>query len=176
MSRQKYTKLLLIQLLQEWVVKNGKIPSGELCEKEKSLPSCQTYCKYFGNWSNAVRESGYEPLKSSISPQCRAATIKAHTGRRSFAWKGGRIVEKGTGYILIWMPEHPNSNVGKAYIYEHRLVMSKHLGRPLESYEFVHHKNAIKDDNRLENLELLTKKVHRGKVVCPYCENEFTIQ
>ena len=112
-----------------------------------------------------------------ISPQCRAATIAAHKGRRSFAWKGGRIKD-GFGYVLIWMPEHPNAKAGrgKSYVYEHRLVMSNHLGRPLTKGEFVHHRNGIKDDNRLDNLELMTKKVHRGAVECPYCKNNFTIR
>ena len=91
---------------------------------------------------------------------CRSCAQKGkrsgRTGDTSTNWKGGRYIHP-RGYVLVWLaPDDffkPMANqMGR--VLEHRLVMAKHLGRCLQPWEVVHHKNGVKDDNRLENLEL----------------------
>lgn len=78
-------------------------------------------------------------------------------GTRNISWKGGRS-DDGQGYIRIWKPEHPFNNHG--YVLEQRLVAEKQLGRYLEKNEVVHHINGVRDDNRLENLVVMTRHEH----------------
>jgi len=64
------------------------------------------------------------------------------------------------GYVLLWVPDHPFASRGR--VFEHRLVMERSLGRLLEPDESVHHKNGVRDDNRLKNLELWSSRHPAG--------------
>lgn len=71
---------------------------------------------------------------------------------------GGAKKKRTDGYISVYAPDHPNTKDGM--VFEHHLVMEHHIGRCLVKGEVVHHKNGIKDDNRIENLQLMTAKEH----------------
>lgn len=43
---------------------------------------------------------------------------------------------------------------------EHRLVAEQSIGRRIEKTEHVHHINGVKDDNRPENLEVISASAH----------------
>lgn len=59
------------------------------------------------------------------------------------------------------LPEHPRADK-KGYVLEHIIIMEEALGRLLLPGENVHHLNGIKDDNRLENLELWARPQPTG--------------
>jgi hypothetical protein len=82
---------------------------------------------------------------------------KNQVGKDNPNFSGGRYIDD-KGYIRVLRPDHPFNNVG--YVYEHRLVAEKHLGRYLQTWETVHHINEIKLDNRWENFYLTTVPEH----------------
>lgn len=63
------------------------------------------------------------------------------------------------GYIRVYAGNHPFAN-GRLMILEHVAVMEVKIGRRLFPGEVVHHKNHQREDNRPENLEIMTRSDH----------------
>ena len=85
-----------------------------------------------------------------------------NSGMRSPNWRGGRGRES-KGYVSVWLAPtdffYPMADQ-KGRVLEHRLVVAKRLGRCLQSWEKVHHKDGIKDHNKYSNLKLTTTGSH----------------
>jgi len=100
--------------------------------------------------------------------KCRRCAFKPRSGEKASNWKGGRR-QRADGYVMVLLsPDdffYPMAHkIG--YVLEHRLVMAKHLGRCLQSWELVHHKGIRyfdirnRSDNLIDNLELTTNGSH----------------
>lgn len=85
-------------------------------------------------------------------------------GKNHPAWKGGKVYSVKR-YILIYAPTHPFVKTNN-YVWEHRLIIEKQIGRYLLPTEVCHHINGIKDDNRLQNLMAFVNRSSHQKFEC----------
>jgi len=121
------------QLYREYTCKNCK----ELFIADREQKYCSNSCK-----------SQNQP-KGPKSPLWKGGEKKKNERRKLWS-KRNHIA----GYIEVWN--------GKRWVGEHRLIMEKHLKRPLKTSEWVHHINHVPNDNRLKNLMILTKSQHNS--------------
>ena len=116
----------------------------------------------------------YNYFKAGKRIRCKECGYKLRgrnqRGANAPSWRGGCHINP-QGYIMVYLfVDDPfyEMTCGNGYAREHRLVMAKHLGRILGRREFVHHKNGVKTDNRIGNLELVTPEGHMGYHVTGY--------
>lgn len=95
-----------------------------------------------------------------ISEETKQKMSASHKGKFTNPTKfGGHRKKRADGYIAIYNPEHSRASKD-GYVMEHILIVEKYIGRPLKDGEVVHHKNFIRDDNRIDNLQLMTNHDH----------------
>lgn len=147
---QKFGKLTVSELYYK--SDQGKTGSGK-----KTTWKCYCDC---GNTN--FRLATTNNLKRGNTKSCGCLPRLGGWKEKNLGWKGGRKQTKD-GYITIRCydyPGHKSISIG-----EHTYIMAKYLKRALLSHESVHHINGIKNDNRLENLELWSKHQPTGQRV-----------
>ena len=85
-----------------------------------------------------------------VSPEARRKISEA---RKKYCELNARGYDMHNGYKRVTM----GVNCGRP---QHVVIMEEYLGRRLTKSEVVHHINGCKDDNRIENLQLMTKSEH----------------
>ena len=93
------------------------------------------------------------------SPKCTGISMRKYLDIPDCLENSNRKLDKNIGYVRVYVPMHPEAN-NWGYVYEHRVIVEKLLGRRLEKNEVVHHKNGLRWDNRPENLEVMDKLEH----------------
>lgn len=134
-------------------LEKNRIYCSRECSREKPVDK---KCLYCGNSFKAIPARIKTGREKYCSRKCYHSYRKENriffTGKNHGNWKGGRI-SLPSGYIIIYQPYHPYCTKS-GYVFEHRLIAEKALGRFLKPEEIIHHINGVTDDNRLENLYL----------------------
>jgi uncharacterized Zn-finger protein len=131
-------------------------------------------CRYCGkkfqrDWCDYVRaKKVYKNPNAFCSVKCMGAARR----KNPLPNKPGYNINS-YGYVVT--PTLYKKGYFRRYL-EHRYVMEQHIGRKLERWEHVHHRNGEKTDNRIENLEIVLSTRHEGKIRCPHCLKHFKMQ
>ena len=118
-------------------------------------PDCQQW-----RWAAVSKVKG--ECKSTHCHLCAARSVQRGSGP---AYEGWRIGSRGYRRIsILQLSEGDAALAGAArglkMVGEHRLVIARCLGRPLESAELVHHVDGMKDNNRPDNLMIMSNAFH----------------
>ena len=160
---------------EEWIKFNKK----SIKDVENVLNNCKQYKKILYKINQTVVDTPCIKCnkvtirtKGSIKTNIKLGKFtllckQCMSGVHKKSYLGKYIDNKG--YVLLrksdiekeyhWLLEDEN------YLLEHRFIMGKHLNRKIRKDENIHHINGVKDDNRLENLELWSTSQPSGQRV-----------
>ncbi len=119
-----------------------------------------------------VKVGNGEPIYR-ICFECAKKSKTYYSGPSHPKWKGGRG-KTVSGYIFRTLtPDDPFYPMASSHnhVAEHRLIVAQHIGRCLLEGEVVHHINHVRDDNRIENLQLMLAIKHQRQHIVEHNKN-----
>jgi hypothetical protein len=123
---------------------------------EMTCPACGRL--FTSRRGQAMQIATGRQRRAFCSADCAESVRGEHIRRaRNPRWNGGRIID-ADGYVRIRVEDHATGRV--TYPLEHREVAAATIGRPLRANEVAHHVNGVRDDNRPENLQVMTRRAH----------------
>lgn len=124
-------------------------------------------CKACGSLIRASKWDRVDRPRVVCSRHCRgvlngskntAKTLRGAFGKDHPRFKNGRFVDRD-GYVRVLTMDHPFKR-RTHYMLEHVKVAESQIGRRITASECVHHKNGVRDDNRPQNLILMSRSAH----------------
>lgn len=113
------------------------------------------YIEIKSNYTYSPRMYLKQDVDALIGTKKPRGTAKEFNGveGKYYSPPGKGTINTPQGYVVRYSPDHPHAN-SSFHVFEHRLVMEKHLGRYLEPKETVHHIDGNRANNDISNLVL----------------------